>query len=49
MYYIEPNSRITVRDAQSGIYGDYIIKSISMSLDLTSNMTMSCIRALDRL
>lgn len=49
MYYIEPNCRITVRDSQSGIYGDYIIKSISMSLDLTSNMTMSCIRALDRL
>lgn len=25
-FYLEPNSRITVRDTKSGIYGDYMIK-----------------------
>ena len=28
IYYLDANSRITVYDNQSGIYGDYIIKSI---------------------
>ncbi len=49
MFYLEPNTRITVRDSASGIYGDYIINSISIPFDLSSTMTISCVRALERL
>ena len=49
VYFLEPNIRITVRDAESGIYGDYIIKSISLPLDVNGTMTLSCIRAFERI
>lgn len=49
IYYLEPNVRITVRDSESGIYGDYMIKSISLSLDINGTMSLSCTRALERI
>lgn len=49
IYYLEPNTRITVRDNKSGIYGDYLINSISLPLDISGEMTVSCIKALERL
>lgn len=49
IFYLEPNTRITVRDAQSGIYGDYMINSISIPFDVASTMTLSCTRALERI
>jgi hypothetical protein len=49
IYYLEPNTRITVRDSQSGIYGDYMINTISIPLDISSTMTLSCTRALERI
>ena len=49
IYYLEPNVRITVRDAESGIYGDYMIKSISLPLDVNGTMSLSCTRALERI
>ena len=49
MFYLEPNIRIIVRDSKSGIYGDYMINSISVPLDIVSTMTISCTRALERL
>lgn len=49
IYYLEPNVRITVRDNQSGIYGDYMVKSISLPLDINGTMSLSCIRALERI
>lgn len=48
VYYIEPNTRITVNDAKSGIFGDYMINSISLPLDINGMMTLSCTRALER-
>jgi hypothetical protein len=48
IYYLEPNTRITVRDNESGIYGDYMINTISLPLDITSTMSISCTRALER-
>lgn len=48
IYYLEPNIRITVRDNQTGIFGDYIIKTISLPLDINSTMSLSCIKALER-
>lgn len=49
VYYLEPNTRITVRDNQSGIYGDYMINTISIPLDISGTMTLSCTRAMERL
>ena len=49
IYYIEPNTRITVYDQKSGINGDYIIKSISLPLDAGSTMSISATRALERI
>lgn len=49
IYYLQPNTRITVRDPQSGIFGDYIIKTISLPLDINGTMTISCIKALERI
>jgi hypothetical protein len=49
IYYLEPNTRITVRDPQSGIYGDYMINTISIPFDVSSTMTLSCTRALERI
>lgn len=49
IYYLEPNTRITVRDTKSGIYGDYMIKSISIPLTVSATMSLSCIKAVERL
>lgn len=49
IFYLEPNTRITVRDAVSGIYGDYMINNITLPLDISSTMTLSCTRALERI
>lgn len=49
IFYLEPNTRITVRDTVSGIYGDYMINTITLPLDITSTMTLSCVRALERI
>ena len=47
IYYLQPNTRITVRDNISGIHGDYIIKSISLPLDINGTMTLSCTKAFE--
>ena len=49
IYYLEPNVRITVRDNESGIFGDYMVKSISLPLDINGTMSLSCTRALERI
>ena len=49
IYYLEPNTRITIRDRESGIYGDYMINTISLSFEIGSAMTISCTRALERI
>ena len=49
IYYLEPNTRITIRDNKSGIFGDYMIKSISLPLDVNGTMSISCTKALERI
>ena len=48
IYYLEPNTRITVADEKSGIFGDYMINSISLPLGINGTMSLSCTRALER-
>ena len=49
IYYLEPNTRITVEDKPAGIYGDYIIQSISLPLDISSTMTINAYKALQKI
>jgi hypothetical protein len=49
IYYLEPNTRITVNDKKANIYGDYIIQNISRPLDGQGTMSVSATRALERI
>lgn len=49
MYYLEPNTLIFVEDTLSGIQGDYSIKSFSIPLDIQGTMTLSCVKALEKI
>ena len=49
IYNLEPNTRITVRDVQSDIYGDYMIKSLSIPLDINGTMNISATKTLERI
>lgn len=48
IYHLEPNTRITLNDYDSDIYGDFMIKSISLPIGLTGTMSIQCQRALER-
>lgn len=49
IYYLEPNTRISVDDQPAGIYGDYIIQSISLPLDINSTMNINAYKALQKI
>lgn len=49
IYYLQPNTRITVEDSPAGIYGDYIIQSISLPLDISSTMNINAYKALQKI
>ena len=49
IYHLEPNTRVTINDELSGIFGDYIIKSFSIPLDTNGTMTISCAKILDKI
>lgn len=49
IYHLEPNTRITVLDPETGINGDYMINTISVPFDISGTMNISCTRALERL
>lgn len=48
IYYLEPNTRITVNDIDTAISGDYMIKSISLPLIYNGMSTISATRIADR-
>lgn len=48
LFYLEPNTRIEVRDEESDIYGDYMISTISIPLTINGTMSISATRALER-
>lgn len=49
IYYLEPNSRITVNNIDSDIHGDFMIQSISIPLDINGTMSISATKALEQL
>lgn len=49
IYHLEPNTRITVNNKDVSISGDYMIKTISLPLDINGTMNLSCTKALERI
>ena len=49
VYYLEPNTRIYVQDTKSDIDGDYIIKSLSLPLDINGTMTITACKAMNKI
>ena len=49
IYHLEPNTRISVSDRSSKIFGDYVIKSYTLPLDGKSIMSISATKALERI
>ena len=49
IYYLDANTRITVYDQKAGIYGDYIIKSISLPIGADGTMSITANKALERI
>lgn len=49
IYYLEPNTRILVKDNSSGIDGDYAISRISIPLAHTGTMNLSATKIIDRI
>lgn len=48
IYHLEPNIRVGVRDIESNIFGDYMISTISIPLDINATMSIAATRALER-
>ena len=48
IFHLEVNTRITVKDIESNISGDYVINNMSIPFDINSTMTISASRALER-
>ena len=49
IYYLEPNTRIFVRDDKSKINGEYIITNISLPLTFDGLMTASATKATENI
>lgn len=49
IYHLEPNTRITVRDVDSDIYGDYMISTLSIPLDINGTTSISAQKALQKI
>ena len=44
IYHLEPNTRITLANKENNIFGDYLIGSINIPLDISSTMSISAVK-----
>ena len=49
LYHLEPNTRIHVEDPESGIFGDYIINTISYNLGNGDSMSLSARKVIEKI
>ena len=49
LYHLDVNTRITINDIKSDISGDYVIKTLSIPLDIKGTMNISAVRAVERI
>ena len=48
IYYLEPNTRISIFDEELGIYGEYLIKTISLPLAVNGTSNISATKCLQK-
>lgn len=48
IYYLEPNTIITVNDPKTGISGDYLIKTISLPLSINGTMSITATKIMNK-
>lgn len=48
IYHLDVNSRITIKNTDTSIFGDYLIDSISVPLDVEGMMSIGCTKIVDR-
>ena len=48
VFYLEPNSRITVADKTTNTFGDFVIQNISLTLGPGANMSVSVVETVER-
>jgi hypothetical protein len=49
VYHLQPNTRIFVRDDNSGINGEYIITKLTVPLSYNGTMSINATKAVERL
>ena len=49
IYHLEPNTRITINDPDTGIHGDYIINTINFGLDQNGVMSISAKKCIEKI
>ena len=48
VFYLEPNSRITINDSTTNTYGDFVIQSINITFGPGANMSVTCNETAER-
>lgn len=48
VFYLEPNSRVTVSETATNTYGDFVVQNISLTLGPGANMSVACHETLER-
>ena len=49
IYHLEPNTRVSFNDPESGIYGDYIINTISFNLGNAGTMSITAKKVIEKI
>ena len=49
IYHLEPNTRVYVRDEETGIDGDYIVSKFTIPLTYNGTMNISAVKAVERI
>ena len=48
IFYLSPNTMIHLYDGSTGINGNYVITSITLPLSISSQMSMNCSKAIQK-
>ena len=48
-FYLEPNTRVELKDHSTNTFGDYVVRSISIPLGAGNNMSVSMSKAMERI
>jgi hypothetical protein len=49
IYYLEPNTKVAIKDEESKVSGEYIINKISLSLTYNGTMSLNVTKIVDKI